>query len=179
MPQTSHQKQAAQAVGAYLAANELNPTWLVEKTGADPGTIGDFLNLKRWPKLATQGKIEAALGWPAGSIRQLGNGEDAEQLGLTTSPGQPADGSPGLSTAELTASLLRARGETDDLKADVRALEQRIAVLEQRAESFWSSVPDIGVAARSIGKKSAGQAHRAHLDQVGEDSQDHGDTDPA
>lgn len=39
---------------------------------------------------------------------------------------------------------------------------------------------DLAVAARNIGKKSAGQVHRAHLNQVGEDNQDSGDeTDPA
>lgn len=39
--------------------------------------------------------------------------------------------------------------------------------------------PDLAVAARNIGKKSAGQKHRAHLSEVGEDNQDPGDTDPA
>jgi hypothetical protein len=48
---------------------------LADATKADPGTIGDFLNGERWPKLGTQGRIEEALGWPAGIIRQIATAE--------------------------------------------------------------------------------------------------------
>lgn len=76
MPQTESQRRASDAVAAWLAHHKKNPAWLVDKTGADPGTIGDFINHQRWPKIGTQGKIEDALGWPAGVIRQIGNGGD-------------------------------------------------------------------------------------------------------
>jgi len=74
MAQTSNQQRAAQAVAAWMAHLEWNNTQLVAATGADPGTIGDFLNGKRWPKLGTQGKIERALGWAAGTLRAIAAG---------------------------------------------------------------------------------------------------------
>jgi hypothetical protein len=74
MPQSESQRRASDAVAAWLAKQRRNPAWLVAETGVDPGTIGDFLNGLRWPKLGTQGKIEGAIGWPPGTIRQIGNG---------------------------------------------------------------------------------------------------------
>lgn len=74
MAQTENQRRASDAVAAWLAARRLNPAWLVDETGADPGTINDFLRGARWPKLSTQGKIEAALGWEPGTVRKIGNG---------------------------------------------------------------------------------------------------------
>lgn len=76
MAQTQAQRRASDAVAAWLARHHRNPAWLVTATKADPGTIGDFLNGTRWPKLGTQGRIEDAVGWPAGTIRQIGNGGD-------------------------------------------------------------------------------------------------------
>ena len=85
------------------AANEKNTRWLVDATGADPGTIADFLAGTRWPKLGTQGKIERALQWPPGVIRQIGNGADPDGVGAraqseteplpegTRQTGDPAD----------------------------------------------------------------------------------------
>lgn len=78
MAQNSSQRRASDLVAAWLAQNEKNPAWLVDQTRADPGTIGDFLNGVRWPKTGTQGKIEKALGWQPGTIRQIGNGADID-----------------------------------------------------------------------------------------------------
>jgi hypothetical protein len=76
--QNTHQRRASDAVGRWLAHNELNQTWLATTADVDPGTIGDFLAGARWPKLSTQGKIEKALGWPPGTIRQMGHGDPVE-----------------------------------------------------------------------------------------------------
>ncbi|MDP9820430.1 hypothetical protein [Nocardioides massiliensis] len=93
MPQTNNQKRASDAVASWLALHDKNPAWLVDATGADPGTISTFLNQERWPKLSTQGKIEKALGWPPGTIRQIGNGADVPP-DLLTPPGEPAETTP-------------------------------------------------------------------------------------
>lgn len=74
MAQTKNQQRAAQAVAAWMAQNEWNNTQLVTKADADPGTIGDFLNGKRWPKIGTQGRIEKALGWAPGTLRSIAMG---------------------------------------------------------------------------------------------------------
>ncbi|MCW2784386.1 MAG: family transcriptional regulator [Marmoricola sp.] len=86
MAQTKNQQRAAHAVAAWMAHLEWNNTQLVAATGADPGTIGDFLNGKRWPKLGTQGKIERALGWTPGSLRTVAAGGPAPE------PGDPVGG---------------------------------------------------------------------------------------
>lgn len=194
MPQTPTQQRAAQAVASWLAANEQNPTWLVQAAGVDPGTIGDFLNGQRWPKTATQGKIEAALGWPAGSIRQIGAGGDPKNAGIHAPAGSESDPAPGaMAIDELMAGLLRARAETDRLRDDVRDLTTRVTEVEAQlhqgseheADVTELSVRGLGVgeaqslAARTTGRKSRGQQHRAHLDEAGQDNQDAGDTDPA
>jgi hypothetical protein len=63
--------RARLAVTAELAARGWSPAKLAQEAGADPGTIGDFINGKRWIKIPTQGKIERALAWPAGSISSI------------------------------------------------------------------------------------------------------------
>lgn len=74
MPQTKHQRAASGQVSAWLAHNERNIAWLADKAEVDPGTVGDFLNGSRWPKVRTQGRLEKALGWPAGTIHQIAQG---------------------------------------------------------------------------------------------------------
>jgi hypothetical protein len=75
MAQNEGQRRASSAVAAEMARREWNISDLVQLTGIDPGTIGDFLNGKRWPKIGTQGKIEKAIGWESGSIRGISLGE--------------------------------------------------------------------------------------------------------
>ncbi|WP_248582560.1 hypothetical protein [Nocardioides sp. InS609-2] len=77
MAQTETQRRASRAVARWLAHREANTAWLVRQTGSDPGTIGDFLNGNRWPKFKTQGRIEKALSWPAGTLTAIADGADA------------------------------------------------------------------------------------------------------
>lgn len=77
MAQTQHQRRAANAVAARMAHLEWNNAQLVAIADVDPGTIGDFLNHKRWPKIGTQGKIEKALGWTLGTLRAIAAGDPA------------------------------------------------------------------------------------------------------
>jgi hypothetical protein len=93
MAQTKNQQRAAHAVAAWMAHLEWNNTQLVAATGADPGTVGDFLNGKRWPKIGTQGKIERALGWPAGTLRTIASGGPAPDPAVSVG-GQRQDGDP-------------------------------------------------------------------------------------
>lgn len=73
--------RARLAVHAELAHRGWTTSRLAGESGADPGTIGDFLNGTRWIKLPTQGKIERALGWPAGTISALVEGASAPPVG--------------------------------------------------------------------------------------------------
>lgn len=107
MPQTDRQRRASRAVAAWLAHHERNATWLVRHSGADPGTIGDFLKGSRWPKYTTQGKIEKALEWPAGTLTEIVDGAEPPPLEQPTVGDVPEDGDsllyrrpPGLSDAE-------------------------------------------------------------------------------
>jgi hypothetical protein len=109
MAQTPNQRLASDAIAAWLAAHHRNPAWLVDETGVDPSTIGDFLNGVRWPKLSTQGKLEAAVGWDAGTIRRIGNGADVPAFAETVG------GAAETETASGEDALLfrRPRGLTD------------------------------------------------------------------
>lgn len=73
---------ARQAVLGAMAANGWNPARLADEADIDYGTVGDFLNGKRWPKVATQGKIERALGWTPGTLAGIG-----EELQEAPTPG--------------------------------------------------------------------------------------------
>ena len=120
MPQSESQRRASDVVAAWLAHQRRNPAWLVAETGADPGTIGDFLNGSRWPKLGTQGKIEAALGWRPGTIRQIGNGGPVPEI----ASGRPQDRVPVGANVDpdLIAELNAASPETiEAIRAVLRA----------------------------------------------------------
>lgn len=91
MVQTSGQRRAADAVAAWMAGREWNNTQLVAATGVDAGTIGDFLNGKRWPKTGTQGKIEKALSWPPGTLRAIAGGAEPPAVGGDTQDAETED----------------------------------------------------------------------------------------
>lgn len=148
MAQNTHQRQASSRVAAWMAKNEVTNAWLAEKADADLGTIGDFLNGHRWPKKTTQGRIEKALGWPAGSIHQLGQG-DAVDVPMDRSVGGPAQDAirtqeggyveapgarveAGITNEDLLREILRSRAEYDQLRAEQREL--RTEVTSIRAE---------------------------------------------
>jgi hypothetical protein len=109
MAQTPNQRRASDAIAAWLAGHHRNPAWLVDETSVDPSTIGDFLNGIRWPKLSTQGKIEAAVGWEPGTIRRIGNGSDVPPFPETVGGG--ADHGKG--SEEDTLLYRRPEGLTD------------------------------------------------------------------
>ena len=50
-----------------------NPARLATEAAIDYGTAGDFINGKRWPKLATLAKIDASLGWTPGTLAAIGD----------------------------------------------------------------------------------------------------------
>ncbi len=63
-----HQETARQAVRAELARRQWDDADLVRSAGLDQGTVSDFLTGARWPRRSTLAKIDAALGWPAGTL---------------------------------------------------------------------------------------------------------------
>jgi transcriptional regulator with XRE-family HTH domain len=82
---THDRAAAARAVDAALAARGWTASDLMRETGLDPGTVGDFLNGQRWPQAPTRGKIEKALGWPYGRIKQIADGIDVDDDEVSTS----------------------------------------------------------------------------------------------
>lgn len=63
-------------VNRELSARGWNVVDLAREADLDAGTVGDFLAGKRWPQIATRGKIAVALGWTADSIDRLAQGLD-------------------------------------------------------------------------------------------------------
>ena len=66
--------RAVEAVKTIVEARWPTVGAFAEVAGIDAGTAGDFLNGKRWPRAASRTKIEAAIGWGAGTIERVGNG---------------------------------------------------------------------------------------------------------
>lgn len=123
MAQTADQQRATQAVAAWLAAHGRNNAWLVAKTGLDSGTVGDFLNGKRWPKIGNQGKVERALGWEPGTIRAVANGDppppvggDDQDASYVAAPGDRVDDPNNITMADLMSEIRAVRRELDEIK---------------------------------------------------------------
>jgi hypothetical protein len=57
------------------------------RAAIDPGTLGDFLDGKRWPQGGNRAKIERALGWPIGAIADMADGVPVDEaLGSAGEP---------------------------------------------------------------------------------------------
>jgi hypothetical protein len=138
-------------VSAWLSHHERNTAWLVRQTEADPGTIGDFLNGNRWPKYKTQGRIEKALGWAAGTLTAIADGDEVPELGIGESGSQEgAVGgdtqdaqqfvesltgerlSSGVTNEDLLREILRSRAETDRMAGRIEAVESGLGALSER-----------------------------------------------
>lgn len=134
MPQTPNQKRATDAVAAWLAQQGKNNAWLVDAASADPGTIGDFLAYKRWPKIGTQGRIERALGWPPGVIRQMSNGADPDDLIPVID--ETTVGGDGDDAGYVAAPGDRVEGGSsdDDVLDSIRAMREEMRVLREAVE---------------------------------------------
>jgi transcriptional regulator with XRE-family HTH domain len=66
---------AGREVRRAVAATGLTRVAFADRAKVDPGTLGDFLDGRRWPQAPTRRKIEKALGWPAGRISDLADAE--------------------------------------------------------------------------------------------------------
>lgn len=67
---------ARQAVRDHMAQKSMDPAALARDAGIDPGTTGDFLRGRRWPRLPTLAKIDTALGWEPGTLARIAAGEE-------------------------------------------------------------------------------------------------------
>lgn len=63
-------RAAVSYVLTVMAERGVDRGGLASAAGLDPGTVGDFLNEKRWPGNRTQNLIEHALALPKGSIER-------------------------------------------------------------------------------------------------------------
>lgn len=108
---------ARQAVHAVLAQREINPTDFSRDARIDIATVSDFLEGARWPKITTQGRMEKALGWPAGSIQAIATGSEP-----------PSDSSVSADTEdERVIKMRRPEGmSVEDWKRKADELEEEI-----------------------------------------------------
>lgn len=96
---------ARRAAQAEMAMRGWNYVDLRQAAGIDAGTVADFLSGDRWPKLRTQGRIEAAFDWPPGTLTAIADGQPA--------PSRPNDPHSGLSPAEQGIMKLRNISEVE------------------------------------------------------------------
>ena len=186
MPQTPNQQDAAKAVAAWLAHFQKSKAWLVQRSGADRGTIDDFLSGTRWLQVRTQGKIENALGWPAGSIRQIADGGPAPELAASeeTSPGGHGDQNRAVGEKwPWPEAIQQAMLYVIDLLTEAGG-DEGVALLKNTEhflagdvnEQVWQAA-NTTLAARRGG--SSGQAARREQDHAAERSQDPGGMEPS
>ncbi|WP_133755447.1 hypothetical protein [Naumannella halotolerans] len=91
MNRTEGEQAARRAIKAWLAHHKKSQAWLRTAAKVDTGTLNEFLAGNRWPKLATQGKIEDALGWSAGTISAIAEGDPPPPLPGTDVSGDHHD----------------------------------------------------------------------------------------
>ena len=72
MPTEAGKTAARQEVWVAMTGRNWTNGDLAVNSGTDPATIGDFLAGRRWPRPATLGKIEDALGLTPGTLAALG-----------------------------------------------------------------------------------------------------------
>ena len=120
MPTEAGKTAARQHVWTAMTSRNWTNGDLASNSRTDPATIGDFLAGRRWPRPATLGKIEDALGLTPGTLAALGE-EAPFRLGQSPLGGDDVLG-PDLSdigdaelAAELTYRLESMRRELDGL----------------------------------------------------------------
>lgn len=76
--------RARTAVVEAMSGLGLTKTEFAREAGLDVGTVGDFLDGSRWPRLPTLAKIDAALGWAPGTTSSVASGGDVPNVGDDT-----------------------------------------------------------------------------------------------
>jgi hypothetical protein len=155
--QTPHRRRASLAVSAWLSHHERNPAWLARQTEADPGTIGTFLSGSTWPKLKTQGRIEKALGWPAGTLTAIADGAEPPPLDGGSALQDPVVGGDtqdaqqfvesltgerlqsGVTNEDLLREILRSRSEADRMAGRIESVESGLGALSERVAKLEES----------------------------------------
>lgn len=69
------------AVRAEMGVRGWNTQDLIDASGLDRSTLGDFLAGTRWPQSRTLGAVERALGWVPGAIAEMLEGGDPPSVG--------------------------------------------------------------------------------------------------
>lgn len=74
MPTEAGRKAARMAVQRELARTGGDGAALGRKSGVHPQTVQAFIRGERWPALKTLGRLDAALGWPVGTLSAIAEG---------------------------------------------------------------------------------------------------------
>lgn len=77
----ANRARARTAVLEAMSERGLSKVELARAAGLDAGTVGDFLDGSRWPRVPTLAKIDAALGWDPGTTGAVAAGGDAPNVG--------------------------------------------------------------------------------------------------
>ena len=81
------------AVKGEMGRRGWNIQQLIDASGLDRSTLGDFLDGKRWPQSRTLGAIERAFEWPAGAIAEMLEGGSPPVVGGDPEDAEPETGS--------------------------------------------------------------------------------------
>lgn len=79
-------KAARMAVQREIAREGSDGVALGRRAGVHAQTVQTFLNGQRWPALKTLGKLDAALGWPVGTLSAIAEGGYPEGVHVELDP---------------------------------------------------------------------------------------------
>jgi transcriptional regulator with XRE-family HTH domain len=104
---TENQRRAAAFVRHAAVAQKLGRGEIATAAGVDPGTVGDFLNGKRWPTLSNREAICAAVGVSADMVQAIADGVSGD----TPLPGGFGDDPSGAGVTVSSSVAQEERGE--------------------------------------------------------------------
>lgn len=139
---------ARREVRRAVAATGMTRLAFADRAGVDPGTLGDFLDGKRWAQAPTQRKIEKALKWPAGQISELelGATNGAPAGGVSVEDAILADDSlPEIAKAHLLSQVTLLRHLRDGLPPELAEEQERRkqdALAKEKGRRILTAIPD-------------------------------------
>lgn len=79
-------RHVGRLVEARITALGLTATDVATRAELNPKTVRGLIAGDRWPRTSSRGRIEQVLGWPAGTIAAVGDGEAPPRNDLQHGP---------------------------------------------------------------------------------------------
>jgi transcriptional regulator with XRE-family HTH domain len=126
------EQRARAAVQQTMGTRGFSNASLAREAGIDQGTVGEFLNGRRWPRADKLAAIEKALGLEVGAITRIAGDGEASAAGAWAPRTAPPTPEVGVQAAERLRHQLHPglrRFTDDELVAEIRTRMLLVASL--------------------------------------------------